>query len=1167
MPRWNAKPAFAGWENVNMLNDTHIRKLASINSIEALLMFLREDLHWPLGDRDVEDVTFGYEAHELGLKAEHAPKVNKIYLVRPITRDQPWGIFYIDFENKKLPVTLMRRILNSLVIKQRGPTATGSAWEAGDLLFMTTYGEEEEGMREVAFAHFHESPGDLPTLNVVLWDAQDTAAKLQDTYQKLKTNLGWPPDTGDKHAWREQWRKPFKHRIGHIIRTSKALAEKLAELSRDIHDRVKEVLDAETENGPMTRLYKAFQSALIHDLNPADFADTFAQTITYGLFSAAISRTPEPGSGQRTHFLAEDVAAMVPVTNPFLREVLETFLDVGGRRKGGIDFDELGVQEVVELLRGDETDLPAILRDFGNRRAGEDPVIHFYEDYLKAYSKKLKVQRGVFYTPQPVVSYIVRSVHELLQTEFGIEDGLASTITWGEMHARNPEIAIPAGAPSDSPFVVILDPATGTATFLVEVIDVIWKHLRKKWESDQAGAAALLRTAIPPRTFDEFWNSYVPDHLLPRLYGYELMMAPYAIAHMKVGLKLTETGYRFGSEKRVRIYLTNALEPASELQARLALDWEALAHEAMAVKAVKETQRFTVVIGNPPYSINSCNLDEHAVALVEPFRHADGERIRERGALKFETILQDDYIKFWGLALRCTASVPWSVIGMITNNGFLTNRVLRGMRNQLLGRFRVHRYFNLHGNRSKSERCPDGSLDDNVFDIDQGVSISIIRTAGQSENRSVYYGDLFGAEAHKLRTLLSTSVSQTAFLAVNPRSPYYMFSISDADVEDEYREFVPLDEAMPFNKAGFVSGRDEVVVDFEAGPLLDRMAFFLDPANSDASVRARFAIKDAGGYTLASRRRAALASNLRATDIIAPVQHRPFDYRSVAYSEAVLTSPQKAAMRHLLDGSNIAFCLSRGAEIQRGWEHIFCTRALMQHHTLSLKEVNYVFPVSLIENEGALSIGAVKRANFSPHVVSAIIQKWTALNGSSQIDSEGVLPFLGSYIYCVLHSPDYRTRYSEFLKTDFPRIPLPGSGDLFQILAKLGSELVALHLMESPALDQHLTTFLGPAEPVVEKVSWSDETVWIDRKQTVGFRGVREEVWKLHIGGYQVCEKWLKDRGPKGGKPGRTLTPEDIEHYHRIVVALSETIRIMGEIDVVIEQHGGWPGAFTARGG
>ena len=288
-----------------------------------------------------------------------------------------------------------------------------------------------------------------------------------------------------------------------------------------------------------------------------------------------------PASPNPAHDTADAVATHIPVTNPFLKELMETFLHLGGRKRkerggDGIDFDELGVSEVVELL--DAANMEAVVRDFGDRNRDEDPVIHFYELFLKEYDAKKRMQRGVFYTPQPVVSYIVRSVHELLQTEFGLDDGLADTTTWGEMAEKHPGLKLPRSPTSrakatispDEPFVQILDPATGTATFLVEVIDVIHRTLAAKWKQQRL-TDAQQRAA---------WNDYVPKHLLPRLHGYELMMAPYAIAHMKIGLKLDETGYRFGTEERARIYLTNALEPWQDSSDTLRASSPALAHEA-----------------------------------------------------------------------------------------------------------------------------------------------------------------------------------------------------------------------------------------------------------------------------------------------------------------------------------------------------------------------------------------------------------------------------------------------------------------------------------------------------------------------------------------------------------------------------------------------------------
>jgi len=687
--------------------------LRSIRSFPELVGYLENELDWPLQEYGFDELTFEYTPAELGLKEEDAASIKTIHQLRPLANAQPWGIFFVEFENKKLPVVVLRRILSHLALKKRASAnkASAPAWHAEDLLFITAFGEDNTDAREIAFAHFHQNPGDMPTLHVLGWDGGDTPLKLANVDHVLRERLHWPADEKDTQAWRETWSKPFRHRIGHVITTASLLAEELASLARGIRDKAKLLLNAESEKGEITKLYKAFQTALIHDLTPESFADTYAQTITYGLLTAAISRTDTSEGRYGTFVKADDIAEMVPVTNPFLKEMLQTFLKVGGR-KGGIDFDELGIQDVVELLRGDETDLPAILRDFGNKTRGEDPVIHFYEHFLSAYNKKLKIQRGVFYTPQPVVSYIVRSVHELLQTEFGLEDGLASTATWGEMLALHPSpnsslplprgegwgeggvqsgFTIPEGTSPDSPFVTILDPATGTATFLVEVISVIHRTLMDKWKKQ--GMNELQRL--------EAWNDYVPKHLLPRLYGYELMMAPYAIAHMKIGLKLAETGYRFGTEERARIYLTNALEP---WQRQLKLpDFEALAHEATAVNEIKREKRFTVVIGNPPYSINSCNLQESAVAFVEPFRYVDGVKIQERGALKFETILQDDYVKFWGLGIRILESTPSGIISMISNNGFLTNRVLRGFRKTLLNHFNRLTFFTFTATEAKEK--------------------------------------------------------------------------------------------------------------------------------------------------------------------------------------------------------------------------------------------------------------------------------------------------------------------------------------------------------------------------------------------------------------------------------------------------------------------------------
>jgi len=806
----------------------HSDRLREIKTFSQLLKYLRDELDWPIESEDVEDLTFDYEPEELGLDSQHAAKVRQIKQIRPLDAGQPWGIFFVEFEKKKLPVVVLRRILSHLVIKKRASAnrAERAVWQTNDLLFISAFGDEASAQREIAFGHFHQVSNELPTLRVLGWDGSDAPLKLEHVAGTLNEKLRWPGKPSDQAAWRLQWSGAFRHRLGHIIRTADALAETLAALARRIRDAAQTLLEHESERGPLRKLYQAFQKALIHDLTEETFTDTYAQTITYGLLTAAISRTEMSEGRYGTALIAENVTEMVPITNPFLREMLQTFLEVGGR-KGGIDFDELGIQDVVELLRGDETDLPAILRDFGNRTQGEDPVIHFYEHFLSAYNKRLKIQRGIFYTPQPVVSYIVRSVHEILQTEFGLEDGLASTITWGEMLTRIPGLKLPIikpKAPSkpgsqdlllspDEPFVQVLDPATGTATFLVEVIEVIHRTLTTRWKQQRMSETQQHAT----------WNEYVPKHLLPRLYGYELMMAPFAIAHMKVPLKLKETGFTawagLRDEDRVRIYLTNALEPANDDQKILEGIVPALAHEADSVNSIKRRQRFTVVIGNPPYAGISSNMTEYAQRIVDAYKIVDGGALNER-----KLWLQDDYVKFIRKAQTTIEAARVGILGYITNHGYLDNPTFRGMRQSLMGTFPRLRVLNLHGNANKKEQAPDGSEDKNVFDIRQGVAICL--ATRDDAKAAVEHADLWGSRESKYAWLAMHQASDTDFTPLTPDSPFYFFEPQNTDCRTEYDAGWKVTDLFPTHGVGVVMARDSMTVDFDADALWQRVRDF-----------------------------------------------------------------------------------------------------------------------------------------------------------------------------------------------------------------------------------------------------------------------------------------------------------------------------------------------------
>ncbi len=1183
--------------------------LQEIHNFDDLLVYLEEKLDWPLQGYSLEDAAFAYAPEELGLKEDDAARIKAIHQLRPLAHGQPWGIFFVEFEHKKLPVVVLRRILSHLVIKKRASAnkAAAPAWHAEDLLFVTAFGEDVTDNREIAFAHFHQNPGDLPTLHVLGWDGGDTPLKLAQLDQTLRERLRWPEDEGDAQAWRLAWRKPFKHKIGHVIRTADLLAEELARLARGIRDKARRMLAAESEKGPLTQLFKAFQTALIHDLTPAHFADTYAQTITYGLLTAAISRTEMSEGRHGTALLADDIANIVPVTNPFLKEMLQTFLKVGGR-KGGIDFDELGIQDVVELLRGDETDLPAVIADFGNKNPNEDPVIHFYEHFLAAYDKPQKKQRGVFYTPQPVVSYIVRSVHELLQTEFGLEDGLASTITWGEMAARQippspplikggteantsaPATAspsfekggpggispfvIPTGTSPDAPFVTILDPATGTATFLVEVINVIHRTLTEKW--NKAGPLVMPRLSPLPqfgegrgerpfKSFTDYWNAYVPRALLPRLYGYELMMAPYAIAHMKIGLKLFETGYRFGSEERVRVYLTNALEPAHEVQPQLEVLAPALAHEALAVANVKRDVRFTVVVGNPPYSGHSSNAGEWIVHLLHGEGGATGNYFMLDGAPLGERNpkwLNDDYVKFIRLGQWELDRTGCGTLAFITNHGYLDNPTFRGMRCSLMASFNDLYLFDLHGNSKKKETAPDGGKEENVFDIQQGVAIGIFvkrpstvcpelveghsvhgSTSSPRTECPVRHAHLFGLRDDKYRKLLAQTGASTEWTALHPGTAFYLFVPQDETLRAEYEQGWKITDIFPNTLLGPNSHRDDFAIAFDEEIAQKRIADMANSFISDDVLQERYGLVDNRDWKLRDARKCNIGQE-KSTKCI----YRPFDFRWMLYGSYAFDYPRPEINDHLIH-SNIALISTR--QTKEGFAVFLTNLPAGQHKLATPYDGSYLSPLYLYPTAHKTDLydeSAGRKPNLSPAFLAAL---------QARLGTEASSEAIFHTLYSILHSPTYRTRYADFLKIDFPRIPLPGGLPLFQALATLGSELVSLHLLESPKVNDFVTRFEGQGDnSVPKKPAYKDGAVWINASQR--FEGVPEAVWNFHVGGYQVCEKWLKDR------KGRTLSAEDIAHYQRVVVALHETIRLMTEIDRVIETHGGWPGAFQS---
>ena len=905
------------------------------------------------------------------------------------------------------------------------------------------------------------------------------------------------------------------------IDNPRELAKRMAMKARLLRDGVNSILAQEGKSGPLYDLLNAYREVLISDLVPAEFADMQAQTAAYGLFAARCRH--EPGAEPFTR-----KSAVFVETTPFLREVF-------GRIAGpGIDPRIAWIVDDLALLL-DRADMEAILADFGSRTVEEDPVVHFYEDFLSAYDPELREMRGVYYTPEPVVSYIVRSVDILLRDRFGLADGLANT--------DKVEIELADERREESPRVLILDPAVGTGTFLREVISSI-------------------RTAITGKGLAGAWPDYVRDHLLPRLYGFELLMAPYAICHLKLALEIAgpEAGFAMPDGERLNVFLTNTLEEAHEAATGPLFAHE-IAREAASADAVKRDRPVMVVLGNPPYSGHSANKGPWIKDLLESYKRGFPE-LKKPAQAKW---LSDDYVKFIRFAQWRIERTGEGVLGFVTNHSYLDNPTFRGLRKSLMDTFDEIYLLDLHGNSKKKERTPDGGKDENVFDIRQGVAIGLFvkREDGASGPARVVHADLWGEREDgsgggKYGWLLANDVNTTDWAPLSPRQPQYLFIPRDEALADEYEAAWSIPDVFSPNgdpAPGIVTTHDQFAISWSSDEAASKVEKFLaTTSEEDAREIWRLCSQNQWQYNQAKRQLA--GGSWR--DRIEPILYRPFDKRATVFDRNVAVHRRERVMRHMLAGPNVGLATTRATEISGGWEHVYVSKFLIQHHTVSLKEINYLFPLYTYPTEEQERLGLECQPNlgqeFIVAVSSAIGLDFTPLGSGNLQESFGPDDVF-HYIYAVLHSPEYRRRYADFLKSDFPRVPLTTSLPCFAVLAGLGERLAALHMMESEGSDTPIFPVVGDNR--VDK-EWyappngdSPGRVYINSSQY--FEGVAPEVWEFTIGGYQPAEKWLKDRRR------RTLSYDDIVHYQGICAALAETPRLMARVDETIELHGGWP--------
>jgi len=918
------------------------------------------------------------------------------------------------------------------------------------------------------------------------------------------------------------------------IKSPTRLAKMMAGKARLMADVIEKSLNSDDEQEKRTNLKSqmiSFQQMLIHDITNRSFADIYSQTIAYGMFAARYHDPTLPT------FSRMEAAELIPKSNPFLRKL---FQDIAG-----FDLDDRLVwivEELVSIFLA--SDVSKIMKNFGKSTKQDDPVVHFYETFLGEYNPALRKARGVWYTPQPVVNFIVRAVDDILKDEFDLPQGLADT------SKTKITVKVPthdkryAGGMRDYEQEVhkvqILDPATGTGTFLAEVV----RQIHKKFEGQQG-----------------IWTRYATEHLIPRLNGFELLMASYAMAHLKMDMLLTETGYKPADDQRFRIFLTNSLEEAHPDTGTLFSSW--LSDEADQANAIKRDTPVMCVIGNPPYSVSSSNKSQWIENLTADYK----KNLNEKNIQP----LSDDYIKFIRFGQYFIKKNGEGILAYITNNSFLDGVIHRQMRKNLLESFDKNYILNLHGNSTRKESAPDGSVDENVFDIKQGVSINIFVRTGRrnKELGEIYYYDLFGKREAKYEFLINNSISSIEWKILRNESIYHFFVDKDFSEKASYERGFSTNDLFKIGASGMKTERDGLVLQFNPHAVNEIVN---DLKNSEVEeFRSRHKLsKDGRDWKLSWAKEDIVQNHSQ----LIKIHYRPFDFRYTQYtgkSKGFQAYPRKEITDHFVNHKNLGLIHLRQNNVNEEFVSLI-TNVMTEKGSLVCGNY-FISPLYLYPESSDQKSTVNDQQNRVPNLDEEIIDRIATSINHAFLPDENLVCDLEAgldgtfspldildYIYAVLHSPEYREKYKEFLKIDFPRVPYPKNAEQFWKLVELGGQIRELHLLESSLLEKRITGYpedgdniitrkITKTNPGYEPHSDTHGKVWINDEQY--FDNVPLVAWEFYIGGYQPAQKWLKDR------KGRELSFEDILHYQKMIVALTETNRLMKEIDkvgVIVEE-------------
>ncbi len=902
--------------------------------------------------------------------------------------------------------------------------------------------------------------------------------------------------------------KDFCSFVGQTIKSPQKLAKMMAGKASYLANLIEGALTEDNDNSENSTLkdqMNAFKEILIHDISPKGFADVYAQTIAYGMFAARLHDPTLPT------FSRQEAAELIPKSNPFLRKLFGYIAgpDIDDRIKWIVD-------SLVEIFLA--CNVEQILKNYGKSTKMEDPIIHFYETFLSEYDPKLRKARGVWYTPKPVVNFIVRAVDEILKTEFDLPQGLADnskTKIKVNIQATDKRYKDNIRTVEEEVHKVqILDPATGTGTFLAEVV----KHVHAKFKGQQG-----------------VWSNYVETHLLPRLNGFELLMASYAMAHLQMDLLLTETGFKPTREQRLKIYLTNSLEENHPDSGTLFANW--LSIEANEANFIKRDTPVMCVVGNPPYASSSTNKGKWIEGLTADYK----KDLKE----KSYNSLSDDYVKFIRLGQHFVDKNGSGILAYISNNSFIDGVTHRQMRKNLLESFDKIYILDLHGNSTKKEICADGSVDKNVFNIKQGVSINIfVKTGNKRKNEfgKIFQYDLQGKRDLKFDFLSENNLKSIKWKVIDIIKPEYFFIKKDNTVKLIYDKGFSINEIFTKSTSGVQTEFDELAIHTTKEKAERTLNDLKNLTESDFAVK--YNLQQKIGKIMVAK------NDVLINDVsVHKIDYKIFNKLFCIYTgktNGLMGRPRFEMMKNIISKENYSLCLLRSLIDSTNFSSVFLSRDMVDKNFYGFQ--TSLFPLYIYhETNGQLSIES--RDYRTPNLNSEILikianllnlnfanEKENSQNSFSPID-------ILDYIYAVLHSPTYREKYKEFLKTDFPKIPYPKNAKTFWELVKLGSQIRQIHLLESSKVEEYITEFNIGGDCIVTKPNYKDGKVYISETQY--FENVPEVAWNFYIGGYQPAQKWLKDR------KDRKLEFDEIAHYQKIIVALSETDRIMKEINKI----------------